>query len=324
MALKVSQLFIFSVCILFLLLSPLPSVRSEGPNGIIQSPFEFLKNLQGSKKGDTQLGLENFKNYLKRFGYLNYDHLENQQNANNNNYFVNLLEAAIKTYQLNYHLNQTGTLDPQTVSKMVTPRCGVPDIVNGITNMRSRSESPSHGHRSLYFHAKAHYNFFIFNPKWPTSKTQLTYAFVNSTLPGILTTRIAKAFDRWANVTKHFTFVQMQDYTNSDIKIGFYNGYHGDDIPFDGPGGILAHSSIPPLGIFHLDAAEWWCIVGLQPECADLYTVALHEIGHLLGLAHSSDVNAIMYPTLPFGVAKEIGLDDIQGIKALYNLSNVV
>ena len=51
--------------------------------------------------------------------------------------FDKFLEEAVKTYQLNFHLKPTGTLDDGTISKMMMPRCGFPDIINGTTSMRS-------------------------------------------------------------------------------------------------------------------------------------------------------------------------------------------
>ena len=56
------------------------------------------------------------------------------------------------------------------------------------------------------------------------------------------------------------------------------------------------------------------------PGAFDVETVALHEIGHLLGLGHSSVQNAIMYPTINPGMTKGLHGDDIQGIRALYNV----
>ena len=48
-------------------------------------------------------------------------------------------------------------------------------------------------------------------------------------------------------------------------------------------------------------------------------SMATHEIGHILGLQHSTDVNAIMYPFLNFGMTKrELSHDDIDGVLALY------
>ena len=47
--------------------------------------------------------------------------------------------------------------------------------------------------------------------------------------------------------------------------------------------------------------------------------MALHEIGHLLGLGYSSVRNAIMFPSISSRTTKGLDEDDIQGIRALYN-----
>lgn len=47
---------------------------------------------------------------------------------------------------------------------------------------------------------------------------------------------------------------------------------------------------------------------------------ATHEFGHSLGLGHSSDPSAVMYPTYRDGDPKNFKLsrDDIKGIQKLY------
>ena len=50
-----------------------------------------------------------------------------------------------------------------------------------------------------------------------------------------------------------------------------------------------------------------------------LYAAA-HELGHSLGLGHSSDPNAVMYPTYEKRDSEdfELSQDDIEGIQELY------
>jgi hypothetical protein len=49
----------------------------------------------------------------------------------------------------------------------------------------------------------------------------------------------------------------------------------------------------------------------------DLETVALHEIGHFLGLDHTGVVRAVMFPFTPVSM-RTLGYDDVAGISSLY------
>ncbi|KAI4365951.1 hypothetical protein MLD38_021887 [Melastoma candidum] len=296
-----------------LLIIPVAAAHDIHDLGNFESPFAFIARLKGCHKGDISPDILQLKLYLQRLGYLNFDPFL----VLNPTEFDVFLEIAIRTYQINFHLKPTGFLDPDTVAKMALPRCGVPDIING-TNWMGHGNVGWQGRpgRSLgSFHSISRYTFFRGRPKWPTSKYHLTYAFLPGT-PDIASGPVGRAFKTWSSVT-NFTFTQVGDATNSDISIGFMRGNHGDGSNFDGKGGILAHAFAPTTGWLHYDADEAWA-VGAVPGKFDLETVGLHEIGHLLGLEHSSDPNAIMYPTIMEGKTKGMSRDDIQGIKALY------
>jgi hypothetical protein len=54
-----------------------------------------------------------------------------------------------------------------------------------------------------------------------------------------------------------------------------------------------------------------------QGSAIDLQSVMLHENGHVAGLGHSSDINAVMYPS--YQTARcSLGTDDRAGLAALY------
>ncbi|KAL6325480.1 hypothetical protein AAG906_023325 [Vitis piasezkii] len=308
-----SMLSLIILLFLFLFLSSSHATLSPSPKGEKPSPFEFIKDLQGCHKGDKVEGIHKLKKYLEQFGYLSYSHSKYHTHANDDD-FDDLVESAIKTYQTNYHLNATGSLDSETVSEMVKPRCGAADIINGTNWMRSGKKRHHHGHGSL--RTVAHYSFFPGSPRWPPSKTYLTYAFLPGT-PSWAMSPVSRAYGQWDSAT-HFTFGWIQDHTSADMTISFHRLDHGDGSSFDGPGGTIAHAFAPTDGRFHYDGDETWSI-GAVPNAMDLETVALHEIGHLLGLGHSSVQNAIMFPSISSGVTKGLHEDDIQGIRALYN-----
>ncbi|NXL93365.1 MMP8 collagenase, partial [Alectura lathami] len=56
----------------------------------------------------------------------------------------------------------------------------------------------------------------------------------------------------------------------------------------------------------------------------NLFIVLAHELGHSLGLSHSNDPGALMYPTYAYTDPDEFLLpqDDIDGIQAIYGRSN--
>ncbi|KAK4419601.1 Metalloendoproteinase 1 [Sesamum alatum] len=188
---------------------------------------------------------------------------------------------------------------------MSLPRCGVPDF-----NLNRSNE--------LYLQIPtlaSHYAFLPGNPKWPPTKRNLTYSFPPGTRTDV-NGAIRHATQIWAFVSP-FRFSYIPTYVQANIKISFQYGDHGDDYPFDGPGGLLAHAFVPTIGILHFDADERW-VDGEKPGAYDLQTAGLHELGHILGLAHSNDHNALMYPIIDIGVRKVLGQDDINGLKALY------
>ncbi|KAL8055541.1 hypothetical protein ABFS82_04G062600 [Erythranthe guttata] len=262
--------------------------QSHLPN----TPLDYLKALSGTHKGDKSKGLNKLKEYLKNLGYINSKIPTNKYD----DFFDDTLELAIKKYQEFYNIKITGFLDPETVTLMLKPRCGVADL---LTTNRTPFRS--------YYNLSGY--------SWPPNKRNLTYSLPKDTRKDAYAP-IVKSLIKWVSVSP-FNFTFTDDFENSDVKISFETRDHGDGYPFDGPYGVLGHSFYPTDGRLHFDAEENW-----KPfaEAGSFYlgTVALHELGHILGLAHSQDEKSIMYAYIGEGENKDLTQDDIHGIKSIY------
>uniref|UniRef100_G1LUG7 Matrix metalloproteinase-14 n=1 Tax=Ailuropoda melanoleuca TaxID=9646 RepID=G1LUG7_AILME len=146
-------------------------------------------------------------------------------------------------------------------------------------------------------------------PRW--EHTHLTYRIENYTpdLPRAdVDSAMEKAFRLWSN-------------GQADIMISFVWGDHYDNSPFDGPNGNLAHAFPPGPnlgGDAHFDEDETWTN---DYRNYNLYRVAAHELGHSLGLSHSTDIGALMYPNYMYDGDVQLSQDDISAIQAIYGPS---
>ena len=121
----------------------------------------------------------------------------------------------------------------------------------------------------------------------------LTYVFSHVTTQldsATAESEIRRAMAEWSKVVAVTWQPGTNPTGNATVNVLFATYAHGDGYPFDGPGGILAHTFYPappnpePLaGDMHFDDSESWH-VGAN---TDLFSVALHELGHALGLGHS-------------------------------------
>ena len=134
-------------------------------------------------------------------------------------------------------------------------------------------------------------------------------------------TEISNAFAAWSSVA-NIQFVQTSDNgaafnasgASGDIRIAAHT--------FDGPSNVLAHTYYPPpngltaAGDMHFDRQENWSCTG-GGGTIDIGIVAIHELGHAIGLNHELTLTAIMNPYYNASVAVPFA-DDITGAVSIY------
>ncbi len=250
----------------------------------------------------TGADVERLQDYLRRFGYtaspmraafgVATDRAVAAAPARGT--FDDDTAQALRDFQRFNNLPVTGEMDEATLGLMAQPRCGFPDLAE----------------------------FSLEGRKW--NKTALAFGY-NEFTPDLtqaqIRAAILQALQLWSAVTP-LTFTEVPVASPPDIVVRFVAGAHGDGSDFDGAGGILAHGFYPPpnggalAGDTHFDEAETWSVV-LPPSGIDLTTVAAHEFGHALGLAHSSVAGALMGPYYS-AAHRNLEADDVAGIQALY------
>ncbi|XP_031493344.1 metalloendoproteinase 5-MMP-like [Nymphaea colorata] len=271
------------------------------PHHSLGKTWPELRQLSGFGTGHNHSVLPSLKKYLYRLGYLD--------TVGDIGAFPRVfdehLQAAIKIYQLFFNLNATGILDSATMHHLIQPRCGVRDIIKPPIWAKI--------HRNINVIGNSISTLCKLNgARWPASRRNFLYKIwrtadlerKRNNLPypiEDLRPVFRAAFETWAAVSP-FVFVETL-LRPDNLHIVFYRGKHVScPMAFDGRGGSLAHSFDPPIGITHYDADDLWAIdpqkLAETEGSNDLQSVALHELGHLLGLDHSSVPEAVMHPSL--------------------------
>lgn len=202
------------------------------------------------------------------------------------------MEHAVAQYQELNRLHVTGSLDDQTLARMRRPRCAFPDVIRPEYVLLDAWEK-----RNVTYHFNA-------------SITELSDASGRRLRAEDIYNAFRAAFKTWQNGALNQIRI-TEAATSGDIEI---YGFTFAGTKFGG--------TYPPQnGDVYMDrdgAGSGWSVTNRPDGTLDLESGVLHELGHALGLDHSSDGTA-MDPSLDVNEIKRgLADDDIAGIRALY------
>uniref|UniRef100_A0A3B3YA03 Peptidase metallopeptidase domain-containing protein n=1 Tax=Poecilia mexicana TaxID=48701 RepID=A0A3B3YA03_9TELE len=234
--------------------------------------------------------------------------------------------SALKEFQMASGLPVTGVFDDATKDAMNKPRCGVPD--------KETDPNPHLENKSLLTISNdTHKNSSLGNPTgnrnssksgyMAFSKDVLRWRLIGEGYSSQLTVDEQRyifrlAFRMWSEVSPlEFVEDTWSPLEDVDIKLGFGTGRHlGCNQKFDGTGQEFAHAWF--LGDIHFDDDEHFTGPSSHTGIS-LLKVAVHEIGHVLGLPHIYRPGSIMQPSyLPHESSFEMDWMDRKAIQHLY------
>ncbi|XP_033628426.1 stromelysin-3-like [Asterias rubens] len=248
--------------------------------------------------------------YMSAYGYMR---KMDDDDFNTDKISAKKMKKSIKMMQKFMGLKETGELDEMTMMMMEKPRCGVADMTPPSTK----------GNTTRSNYTGGPLDFSHFGQRW--DKLDITFRILNypRTMSAEETREtLLRAFKVWSDITP-LTFTEIHGAQYADFYLKFGYGNHGDSYPFDGPGGVLAHAFLPKSnsgdieGDVHFDDDEPFSYATY--DGTNLFQVAAHEIGHSLGMHHSSDPSALMAPFYPgYQPTFVMPYDDLSGIQSLY------
>lgn len=236
-------------------------------------------------------------NYLLFFGYISAELIKNVSYDD--------LKKGVQAFQKMFGIKSDGIVDTKTLRAMECPRCGCPDHID------SNNKEHLQFLRAQEITAEK-------RDRW--NKQGLTY-FISQYIDGLAKNVqqkiIEDAFKAWDDVCGlHIS--PAKSASKADIVIATGRGPQHN---FDGRGGVLAWAYLPTGNNNQLtmkfDLDETW-VTQPKQRGIQVFNVACHEFGHLLGLTHSKKLGALMAPYYNPFIATPQQDDDIVRVQKLY------
>ncbi|KAM8924616.1 matrix metalloproteinase-21 [Pelodytes ibericus] len=256
---------------------------------------------------------------------------------------------ALKEFQKLNNLPATGLLDEATINSMNKPRCGVPDNQIPKTNIEKQklektSENQTETSKNITNQdsnppkiRKKRFLDLLMSTNTNKNEQQdlhnvggkifskklLKWRMIGEGYSSQLSVNEQRyvfrlAFRMWSEVMPlDFEEDNTSPFSAIDIKLGFGRGRHlGCTQAFDGLGQEFAHAWF--LGDIHFDDDEHFTAPNSE-QGISLLKVAVHEIGHVLGLSHIHRTGSIMQPNyIPQESGFELDWSDRKAIQTLY------
>ncbi|CAN7666913.1 DUF4214 domain-containing protein [Rhizobium sp. LjRoot30] len=161
------------------------------------------------------------------------------------------------------------------------------------------------------------------SPEWGTSGGQVTWSFASTVgvffaFDAIISqpyyqNMIVQAFQAWENVAD-IDFVQVADSAASDIRLGW------DEIDVPAHFAQQVHTAYTVNGTFEITSEIRFDPVKTANITAETFLgLAMHEIGHAIGLDHIDDQSLIMNPIVYISA---LSVGDIAGAQFIYGSAN--
>lgn len=242
--------------------------------------------------GDQGEDVEKLHDYLTKYGYFPNDDLRDRYPG-----WVPIVEdrpidplvfdettaAALRNLQARAGLLPTGVFDRPTQDLVGRPRCGVPDGMEPLVEFATGIQVAQVVHWWV-------------NNNNDVTRNEAVFAAGSAILS-------------WQNESAR-TFTQSP--FQGTMGVTFQS--------IDGPGNTLGATSGVNITV---DSDDTWSTASPTPGgMHDLQTTLLHEMGHALGMFHSSVRSATMYP-FDVGTDRTLDLDDRVAISSLYDDQSV-